>query len=324
MFSKDFLLSLAISILGTFLLFGVSLAVDYTKDPDDFYVPFFKDKIEFTDYSASHPVIPLPKTNLENDLRFTASSILAIDDYSQAMLFEKDSADKKMLASITKLMSALVILDLPRDWNEEIEVLEIDAHPNGSHYLEVGAVYTANELWNVALVGSSNKAINALVRTSGVTKNGFISLMNKKAIELNLNSLNFVEPTGLDDENTGSAQDIVRLLREALKYKKISETLFKNSFELSDKTVWSTNWLKTRWTPHDFDFVLGKTGYIELSGYNFVGRLEKNGHKILVAVFGAQTNEKRFEEARDLSEWVFDNFVWPGEDEYRQLVENRK
>lgn len=113
-------------------------------------------------------------------------------------------------------------------------------------------------------------------------------------------------------------------MREALKYKKISETLFKNSFELSDKTVWSTNWLKTRWTPHDFDFVLGKTGYIELSGYNFVGRLEKNGHKILVAVFGAQTNEKRFEEARDLSEWVFDNFVWPGEDEYRQLVENRK
>lgn len=322
MFSKDFLLSFLVTILGVFLLFGIALAVEYKQNPNDFYNPLSKNKIVFENYESKHPVIPLLKKDIKNKPNLSAPSILVIDDYSQAMLFEKESTKINSIASITKLMSAIIILELPRNWEEVILIEKSDAYPNGSSHIKVGESYSASDLWNIGLVGSSNKAINALVRTSGVTKEGFVSLMNKKAEKLGLDSLYFTEPTGLDEKNVGNSQDIARLLREALKYKKIRETLNLKNYDLGHKNIWNTSWLKTFWISHNFSSNVGKTGYINMSGYNFVVELEKRNHKIIVVILGANTNEKRFEEARDLGEWVFENFVWPGEEGYSLLIKN--
>jgi D-alanyl-D-alanine carboxypeptidase len=81
----------------------------------------------------------------------------------------------------------------------------------------------------------------------------------------------------------------------------------------------STDWLLTKWVPHNFpkDQVVGKTGYIKDSGYNFVAQItDTKKHTIRVVVLGASSNESRFSEARDVAEWAFANYIWPDEKNY--------
>ena len=80
--------------------------------------------------------------------------------------------------------------------------------------------------------------------------------------------------------------------------------------------MWNTNWLLLNnpkpWIYHDFDTIIGgKTGHISLSGYNFVVEVQKNGHPIDIVVLGADSNESRFTQARDVGDWVYNNYIWP-------------
>jgi len=260
--------------------------------------------------------------------KLTAKSAVVIDVKSENILFDKKIKNIRSLASITKLMSAMVLLDLPIDWSVSTTITLKDGEEDS--YVYPGEKFTLQDLWNIALVGSSNRAVNALIRESNIEKENFIKLMNRKAQELNLASLKFVEPTGLSEKNTGNAIDAAKLLKEALHFERIYNTVKIGEYyarPLNQKKlrrVWSTNWLLTNWVPNDFsaENIAGKTGYIEQSGYNFVVSLKnKNNHEIIIAILGADSHEKRYEEARDLGEWIFDNYVWPGEVGYDELVE---
>jgi D-alanyl-D-alanine carboxypeptidase len=190
-------------------------------------------------------------------------------------------------------------------------------------------VYSAEDMWHLSLVGSSNSAVNALVRASGISKEDFVKLMNNKAQEMRLRTAKFTEPTGLDVQNVASAEDTARILREALRRDKIFNTLqiaeyYAQPEGQKPKRVWSTNWLLTHWVPSGYDelSIAGKTGYIVDSKYNFAVRLEgKNGHAIRVVVMGSENNESRFSEARDVADWVFEHYLWPDEDGYLNLAE---
>jgi D-alanyl-D-alanine endopeptidase (penicillin-binding protein 7) len=206
-----------------------------------------------------------------------------------------------------------------------------DDWDKSTHHINVGEKFTLNDLWKVALVGSSNTAIEALVRISGVTKTEFVERMNAKAQAMHLNSAHFTEPTGLDSGNVANAMDTARILKEALRQDKIFSTLSLGECYIqpldADKPrrVWSTDWLLTNWIPNDFtaENIIGKTGYINESGYNFAVRLtDKKDRIVRVVVLGANSNETRFSEARDLAEWVFKNYLWPDQEGYDKLVEN--
>ncbi|MEK7624838.1 MAG: hypothetical protein AAB467_00635, partial [Patescibacteria group bacterium] len=141
-----------------------------------------------------------------------------------------------------------------------------------------------------------------------------------------------VEPSGLDSRNMGKAGDVLRLLKISLQADRISEALRQPDYFATPQNgkkshqVWSTDWLLTNWIPNNFnkEILAGKTGFIEESGYNFVVRVPGSGsHIIRVVILGAATNEARFIEARDLSEWIFANFVWPEDDEYHSLAASR-
>jgi D-alanyl-D-alanine carboxypeptidase len=183
----------------------------------------------------------------------------------------------------------------------------------------VGEKFTLEQLWNIALIGSSNTAISALVRESGTSTRGFAELMNAKARDLKLSSLSFAEPTGLSEYNVGSSLDIARLLKSALSKEKITKALSLSEYDIvfgpqRSRKVWNTDWLLTRWIPlgTSISNVVGKTGYIGDSGYNFAARLTSvDDHSIRVVVLGTQSNEARFTEVRDLAEWVFNSYKWP-------------
>lgn len=277
----------------------------------------------------SNPITPLAKNNNKNNTELTADSAFVIDYTSRKVLFSHSEKKVLSLASITKLMSAMVLLDYPIDWSATTTIEEVDG--NSDQHVKLGEVFTLEDLWRSALVGSSNKAINALVRSTGANKEEFVSRMNKRAKELKFYSLHFAEPTGLSPKNVGSAEDVANLLRYALRFDKIYTTLQIQEHYATPhgqtklRRIWNTNWLLTKWIPNDYgaDFIVGKTGYINESGYNFVASLTNKGNNrsVIVVALGAQTNEDRYEEVRDLANWAFSQYLWPNDEGYDELVE---
>lgn len=286
----------------------------------------------YTVLPVSRPTVPVSKNQEDFNKPLTARAVLVVDDDTGNVLFKKNSTDVRPLASISKLMSALVLNQLPITWTSTTVVISQDFNDN-SRQIKVGEKYTLEDLWNVALIGSSNSAILSLVRNSGLTSEQFVTRMNSTARELGLTTLRFDEPTGLSSDNLGSARDVARLLEEALKVPRIADTLrtseyyirpLNNNKNSKARHVWSTDWLLTRWIPHSFakDKVIGKTGFINDSGYNFAVRFTgQNNHSIRVVILGAESNESRFTEARDLAEWIFAHYIWPDEIGYGEFVE---
>jgi D-alanyl-D-alanine endopeptidase (penicillin-binding protein 7) len=330
----DFFSSFGLMILGVILLFVGTVSFTATPKECRYYFPKSNPRVVAAADAVpavlpeSKPAVPLAVNTSNYSATMTAFSAFVMDEKTNTVLFDENADDIRPLASISKLMSAIVLMDLPMKWTATTTVLEADCD-NSDHHLAPGEIYTLDDLFSAALVGSSNSAVRVLTRVSGLPAEEFVARMNAKAGNLNLKSLKYFEPTGLDSDNVGSARDTAKLLKEALRFDKIAQALNTGECYLhplnSEKTkqVWSTNWLLTKWIPNKFDAkdICGKTGFINDSRYNFVVRIaDVDGHKIIVAIFGAATNETRFSEARDLAEWIFDKYLWPDEDGYANLV----
>ncbi len=246
---------------------------------------------------------------------FGAEAVLVKDVKSGKLLYEKHAYIARPMASITKLMSALVILEKSPDWATSTQVVSDDVVDT---HMYAGDTYTLEELWRAALVGSSNKAIITLADAAGWPRDAFIERMNQKALELGMSDTRFTDPSGLDEGNVATPSDILILLNEALTHPDIRETVLLLEHQLysverkSDHHMWNTNWLLLGWITHDFaDIIGGKTGYINASGYNFTARVsDTSGHLIDIVVLGASAHEDRFTVFRDAGEWAYDNYTW--------------
>lgn len=332
---QNFLFSFGLVFIGLFLIFFSSVTFN-RKEAD---IKFFPKAQARKDYGGdlvpavlpvSRPLLPLQKDKeILDKTKFTAEAMLVVDDETNTVLYDKNSSAVRPLASITKLMSALVLLDLRLNWASSTTVVAADMD-NSSHFVNVGEEFTVNDLWHIALIGSSNSAMNSLVRNSGLSREQFAVLMNKKAQEMKLGSVKFTEPTGLDEKNMASAWDAAKILKAALEKEKIKAVLqigeyYAQPLGLEKKRrVYSTNWLLTHWIPNQYDklTIAGKTGYIADSKYNFVVRLENDKrHAARVVVLGADSNEARFSEARDAADWVFAHYLWPQDEGYDNLAE---
>ncbi len=328
---SDFLASFGIMVLGVTLVLLGSVSIQKIPDKVWQYPVAGIRKVLHTEPEVkalppSRPRVPLLTTTSTFAGKLTAVSVLVIDDDTSTVLFSKNPEEVRSLASITKLMAALVLMDLRPEWTTSTVVTNAD-FSSSSHFVNAGEKFKIEDLWNIALVGSSNSAINTLVRNTGLPAENFVALMNRKAKELGLKTASFVEPTGLDEKNVANAEDVVKLLKAALQIDKIKKSLQTGRYYAhpigvrKERQVWSTNWLLTNWVPNRFaeDKIVGKTGYINDSKYNFTVRIEDdNHHAVRIVILGADSNELRFSEARDLAEWVFKNYLWPGDEGYEE------
>ena len=275
------------------------------------------DKVEIP--RAAPPAVPVQLNNASTSPEFSAASVLIKDEVSGLALLTKDSYAERPMASITKLMSALVLFEQVTDWQTTTTVGRADL--NDPH-LASGEVYKLDDLWTAGLVASSNKAILALVEASHLNEATFVARMNTKATELGLLKTHFVEPTGLDSGNVSTASDIAILLAEALRNEKISTTLRTTEYTLrpiglskQKHHFWNTNWLRLGWIPNGFSSstpIIGKTGYTDAALYNVAVRIaHPDGRVVLAVVLGSSTNESRFVEAKLAADWAFANFSWP-------------
>jgi len=244
-----------------------------------------------------------------------AESVLVKDHKTGKILLSKNIHKQHPLASITKLMSALVLLNSIDDWNKRITIAANDMPDS---LVDSGEIYSASQLWSASLVGSSNKSIFSLVDSLNWPKQAFLQRMNKKAQDLQMKDTYFTGVTGLNKESVSTAEDISFLLNEVMKHKKIQQPLTTEEIKLKPLNqqetnhVWNTDWLLLGWIPNKLGRIYGgKTGHIEAAGYNFTVQVsDKQGHVLDIVVLGAKNHEARFKVAKEAARWVFDNYKW--------------
>ncbi|NUM25046.1 MAG: D-alanyl-D-alanine carboxypeptidase [Candidatus Buchananbacteria bacterium] len=271
-------------------------------------------------YVSNHSAVldaPVRLANNSFGLKTTAKSILVIDSKSGAALYDKNSAAITPIASITKLLTALVVVDHQPDWNKVVEVKTKDQREGGQVYLLPGEQVTTKDLFAIMLVGSANEAALALADSLELTD--FAAAMNSKAAELGMINSYFVEPSGIDPRNTSTAADLLKLANAAFNNPTITEALTAQRYEFTvinnnrPSAAKSTNQLLSSFLNRDsFDIVGAKTGYLDEAGYCLVMKIKTaDSVELLVALLGAQTIDDRWQEAKGLVDWVLNNYQWP-------------
>jgi D-alanyl-D-alanine carboxypeptidase len=252
-------------------------------------------------------------------VKTTAPSLLALDNRSGAALLDVRADEAVPLASITKLMTARVFRSLGISWDKEVLLAGVAAD-GGIPYFADGDKVTVRDLWRAMLVGSSNTAALQLVKVSGLSDEAFVAEMNASAAGLGMKRTRFVEPTGLDQDNISNARDIAALARAEFADPEVAATVRLPYFDLvkkagKPKRVVSTDKLLGSFLgKYPYELLGGKTGYITESGYNIVVSVTREkAASITVVVLGAASNDLRFQEAKSVAYWAFENYRWPAQ-----------
>ncbi len=231
-------------------------------------------------------------------------------------LFEENADEPQPIASITKLMTALVFLDNNPGWNKAYMITEADKIEGGRLNLFLGDEVTVKDLFYISLVASDNGATLALVHASGLSETEFVAGMNRRAEELGLAKTSFKDPVGLSEYNLSTAREVALLAQAAFKRPEISDATTRSDYQFTtvggrEKKIESTDYLLFDSGEKILTVLGGKTGYTEQAGYCFVGRLkDEAGREVISVVLNSQDKNGRFRDSRNLANWVFANYNW--------------
>lgn len=254
------------------------------------------------------------------DVVVTAASALVVDKDSGKILYQKNSDEQRSIASITKLMTALVFIDNNPGWEKAFTVSEIDYRPGGIVHLIAGESLTVEDIFYAALVSSANEAAMALARSTGMSEEEFVAAMNHKAQDLGMSNTVFTDVTGLHNSNKSTAHDLVILLEAVFKHQEIVKALSTKNYQLSiinkniSRSITSTDLVLGQNFGIDgevYQIKAGKTGYLEASGYCFASQItNQNNNSIYAVVLGSSSINNRFIDTKALAYWVFTNYRW--------------
>ena len=239
------------------------------------------------------------------DLR--AAAAIAYDPATGQVLWEENSHSQRSIASITKLMTAVVFLDGSPDLTGKTVILRTDVRRASTTHLRAGYEVSNRDLLHLLLIASDNAAARAIARVSPHGATGFVARMNEKAAELGLTNTHYAEPSGLLSANVSSAYDMARLMAYVGGDERIAGVMQKQRHDLSvgrrTISIRSTNQLVRN---GDVDVLGGKTGYIRRAGYCLATllRLPDGGPSVVVVVLGARSSAARFLETRQLFSWL--------------------
>ena len=249
------------------------------------------------------------------DVKITARSAMAIDAQSGKILYKKNPDEILPMASITKLMTALVFLDHNPGWQKEWSTIPADRRNGGIIYLNTGEILTLDNLFKTALIVSDNDSAMALSRAAGLSEDEFINQMNIKAKQIGMVNAQFADPTGLKAANQATASDIIKLLNYALQNETIAKTTSTAYYEFEVQGIDKKRTVKLKNTDtllRSYLTILGgKTGSLDSAGYNLAVKIkgDKN-QEIIVVILGSQTNSDRFQDVKAITDWVFNNYHW--------------
>jgi serine-type D-Ala-D-Ala endopeptidase (penicillin-binding protein 7) len=234
---------------------------------------------------------------------------LVQDAESGETLYEKNSDTILPIASITKLMTAIVVLERGLDLEQSVAVSVEDLKSTRSSRvrgrLRSGSVLTRDELLLLMLMASENRAAAALARTYPGGTEAFVAAMNAEAGRLGLDDTRFADPTGLSPDNVSSAQDLVKLVKAAHGYARIREYSTRPSaqvrarggmvsFRNTNSLVRSDSW----------DIELSKTGYISAAGRCLVMHMRLASRELVVILLDSWGKYTRVADARRIRKWL--------------------
>lgn len=253
--------------------------------------------------------------NAAEDLAPNSKSAILIEQSTGKVLFEKNANEKLAPASMTKVMSMLLIMEAidsgKINMNDKVTITENAASMGGSQvFLEAGEEYTVLELLKGIAIASGNDAVVAMSEKVAGSTDAFVKMMNNRAKELGLKNTNFVNPHGLDEENHyTTAHDMAIMAQELLKHPKILE--FTSIYEYyMPKPDGSTTWLvNTNRLVRFYDGVDGlKTGFTTVAGYCLTATARKSDLRLISVVMGVETADKRSSDTVNLLDYGFNTY----------------
>lgn len=257
-------------------------------------------------------VVALPALNpldIQEPLSLDLRAALAVDGSNRMVLYGFNQDDQVVLASLTKLMTALVVMDQSPNWDSYVELTPDDRAGGEVVKISEGDKVLLSDLLKASLIQSANNATVALVRGSGLSQEAAIRLMNEKAELFGLKRTVFTDVTGLDSGNVSTPREFAVVASRAFSVPRIIETLQLPNYSIRTMTGGSRRMISTNKLLGEAGVVAGKTGYISESGYNFISLSERFNRYVLTLVFGARSQEARFSETKNFLEWIDRNFI---------------
>jgi D-alanyl-D-alanine endopeptidase (penicillin-binding protein 7) len=240
-------------------------------------------------------------------LALQSSVALVMDESNSNILFAKNTDVALPIASITKLMTSLVVLDANQNMDEMIEVTddEIDTEKHTTSRLAIGTILSRRDLMHIALMSSENRAAHALCRNYPGGLPACLAAMNAKATQLGMTHTFFNDPTGLSKQNVASAEDLAKLLQAASLNPTIREFSTDSGYTVpvgrhmvayhnTDSLVSNPGW----------DIVVQKTGYIVEAGKCLVMKAKFEGKGVLIVLLDSVGKYTRVGDANRIKKWV--------------------
>lgn len=240
-------------------------------------------------------------------LALKSSVALVIDQDTNEVLFSKNDKTVLPIASLTKLMTGLVVSEarLPMDEVITISQADVDTEKGSRSRLRVGTVLTRGELLHLALMSSENRAAHALGRSYPGGLPVFVGMMNAKARLIGMNDTNYEEPTGLSSRNQSSARDLVKLVNVAYGDPVLREltTSHEHQVAVGRRTLQYRNTNRLVKNPL-WDIGLQKTGYITEAGQCLVMQAKIAGRKLIMVFLDSAGKLSRIGDAERVRRWV--------------------
>jgi D-alanyl-D-alanine endopeptidase (penicillin-binding protein 7) len=254
--------------------------------------------------AAETPVVRDPAK-----LRLASANAIIIDASSQAPVYAKGADDVTPIASLTKLMTAIVTLDaqLPQDETIAIDTEDFDFVKGTKSRLRMGAVLSRREMLRLALMSSENRAASSLARSYPGGTEAFVAAMNDKARELGMTRTSFSDPTGLSARNVSTASDLARLVAAAAEYREIRDFSTTPSHYVEVQPTGqllgfnNTNMLVRS---GDWNIQLSKTGYIREAGKCLVMLATIASKPFVIVLLDSAGKYTRLGDAQRVRHWL--------------------
>ena len=245
-----------------------------------------------------------------DSLQLKSSVALVMDQDTKEVLFSKNEQAVLPIASITKLMTGLLVSEahLPEDEMITISQADVDTEKGSSSRLAVGTELSRGELLHLALMSSENRAAHALGRTYPGGLTHFVELMNARAKTLGMHDTSYAEPTGLSSKNQSSASDLATLVNFAYGNPQLRELSTSTGYqvEVGRRTLQYNNTNRLVKNPA-WDIGIQKTGYITEAGQCLVMQAKVAGRKLIMVFLDSAGKLSRIADAERVRHWVESN-----------------
>ena len=248
-------------------------------------------------------------------LALASTKALVINQKTNEVIFSKNLTTPTPIASVTKLMTAMVVLDAKLNLQDEVSIsdMDVDYLKGTSSRLPVGTSMTREDLLNLALIASENRAASALSTTYPGGKQKFVQDMNAKAASLGMTQTHFADSTGLDSSNVSTAQDLAKMVHAAYQYPLIRQITTSAGYDLYTSNRHqpmhfnNTNAL-VRSEQSNWEIGLSKTGYISEAGRCLVMQATIAGEPLIMVLLDSVGKLTRIGDAKRIKKWVEHNY----------------